>query len=143
MSDASSPQDAGPPATILFVEDEALIRMDMAEFLRECGYRVHEASDASEALEALQAKFAIDLVFTDVNFPRGMTGVELADWVLTNRAGAKVIVTTGRGVPTALAPKVGKMLPKPYTGRDLHARVRQALSSPQEAPGDGGIPPSG
>src|SRR5947209_6457976 len=39
--------------TILFVEDEPLIRMDMAEFLRECGYRVHEASTAVEAIEAL------------------------------------------------------------------------------------------
>jgi CheY-like chemotaxis protein len=58
---------ATPPETILFVEDEALVRMDMAEFLRECGYRVHEAATAEEAIEALQAKFVIDLVFTDIN----------------------------------------------------------------------------
>jgi len=41
--------------------------MDMAEFLRERGYRVHEAANAEEAREALQSKFAIDLVFTDIN----------------------------------------------------------------------------
>ena len=39
---------APPPETILFVEDEAVIRMDMAEFLRECGYQVHEAANANE-----------------------------------------------------------------------------------------------
>ena len=57
MPDDSS-QIHAPPETILFVEDEALIRMDMAEFLRECGYRVHEAANAEEAREALQSKFA-------------------------------------------------------------------------------------
>ena len=67
MTDPSEPR--APPETILFVEDEALVRMDMAEFLRECGYRVHEAASASEAIEALQTKFAVDLVFTDINLP--------------------------------------------------------------------------
>ena len=95
MPDDSS-QIHAPPETVLFVEDEALIRMDMAEFLRECGYRVHEAANADEALEALQSKFAIDLVFTDINLPGGMDGLELSEWVLSNRPGVKVLVTTGR-----------------------------------------------
>ena len=76
MSDGGS-QVHAPAHTILFVEDEALIRMDRAEFLRERGYRVHEAADAEEALEALRAKFAIDLVFTDINLPGGIDGVGL------------------------------------------------------------------
>ena len=84
-----------PAETILFVEDEALVRMDMAEFLRECGYRVHEAANANEAIEALQSKFAVDLVFTDINLGEGMNGLELAGWTLSNRPGVKVLVTTG------------------------------------------------
>ena len=130
MSSDSFAEPAGPPATILFVEDEALIRMCMAEFLRECGYRVHEASHAAEAVEALQAKFAIDLVFTDINLPGGMSGLELADWVLRNRAGVRVIVTTGRDPAARLPREVGPLLAKPYTGRGLHARIREALSLP-------------
>ena len=48
---SDGPQDhQRPPETILFVEDEPLVRMDMAEFLRQCGYRVHEAADATEAV---------------------------------------------------------------------------------------------
>ena len=90
MSDNDS-QIHAPAQTILFVEDEPLIRMDMAEFLRECGYRVHEAANAAEALEALQAKFAIDLVFTDINLPGEMNGLELAEWILSNRPGVKVV----------------------------------------------------
>src|ERR1700723_2785979 len=51
-----------------------LVRMDMAEFLRECGYRLYEAATAKEAIEALQAKFAVDLVFTDINLRDDMNG---------------------------------------------------------------------
>ncbi len=116
-----------PPQTILFVEDEALIRMDMAEFLRECGYRVHEAANANEALEALQAKFAIDLVFTDINLPGGMGGLELAEWISSNRPGVKTLITTGRPLESVAPALAGRFLAKPYTGRDLLDRVKQAL----------------
>jgi CheY-like chemotaxis protein len=57
---------SAPPETILFVEDEALVRMDMAEFLRDCGYYVHEAATAKEAIESLQGKLVVDLVFADI-----------------------------------------------------------------------------
>ena len=56
-SGAASEPPTTPPKTILFVEDETLVRMDMAEFLRDCGYCVQEAATAKEAIEALQANF--------------------------------------------------------------------------------------
>ena len=71
MTNDAMPEHSAPPETILFVEDEALVRMDMAESLRECGYRVHEAANANEAVQALESKFAVDLVFTDINFAGG------------------------------------------------------------------------
>lgn len=106
--------------------------MDMAEFLRECGYRVHEAANASEAMEALQAKFAIDLVFTDINLPGEMNGVNLAEWVANNRPGVQVIVTTGGGSNPQLPPTAPPILTKPYTGRDLLARVKEVLGTPPD-----------
>jgi CheY-like chemotaxis protein len=102
--------------------------MDMAEFLRECGFRVHEAADANEALEVLRAKFAVDLVFTDINFPNGMNGVELAEWTLRNCRGVKVLVTTGVTPTTDLPQTLEPLLAKPYTGGELLARVKQALA---------------
>lgn len=131
MSDGGS-QIHAPAQTILFVEDEALIRMDMAEFLRECGYRVHEAANANEALEALRAKFAIDLVFTDINLPGGMNGLELAEWISGNRPGVKTLITTGRPLDRGAPPGAGAVLAKPYTGRDLLERVKQALTKPAD-----------
>ena len=131
MANDPSPDHSGPPETILFVEDDPLVRMDMAEFLRECGYRVHEAANASEAMAALQAKFAVDLVFTDINLPGEMNGVDLAEWVLSNRPGVRIIVTTGGGSNPQLPPTAPPLLPKPYTGRDLLARVKEALGAQQ------------
>jgi CheY-like chemotaxis protein len=127
MSDDPVHEHPAPPETILFVEDEALVRMDMAEFLRECGYRVHEAANAGEAVEALQSKFAVDLVFTDINLPEGMDGLELAEWVFTNRPGVRVVVATGGAPRTEIPRSVEPLLLKPYTGRDLLDRVKQAL----------------
>jgi CheY-like chemotaxis protein len=132
MADDPVPEHPAPPETILFVEDEALVRMDMAEFLRECGYRVHEAANASEAIEALQSKFAVDLVFTDINLPEGMNGLELAEWIFNNRPGVKVVVTSGGAPGTEIPRTVEPLLVKPYTGRDLLDRVRRGLEQRSE-----------
>jgi CheY-like chemotaxis protein len=102
--------------------------MDMAEFLRERGYRVYEAATAQEAIKALQAEF-VDLVFTDINLPDGMNGLELGEWALSERPDVKVLVTTGDASRMVDIPQtVGPILAKPYTGRDLLDRVRQALT---------------
>jgi CheY-like chemotaxis protein len=101
--------------------------MDMAEFLRDCGYRVHEAATAKEAIETLQGKHVVDLVFTDINLLEDMNGLELANWTLNNRPGVKVLVTTGdtsRTIPETIE----SFLAKPYTGRDLLDQVRQLLT---------------
>jgi CheY-like chemotaxis protein len=120
-----------PPETILFVEDEVLIRMDMAEFLRQSGYRVSEAANVAEAIDALSSKFAVDLVVTDVKMPGSMDGFALAEWVRANRAGVEVIICSGDAEAKERASQsqiLGAFLLKPYTGRALLDLVRQALA---------------
>jgi CheY-like chemotaxis protein len=103
--------------------------MDMAEFWRECEYCVYEAATAKQAIHALQAKSLIDLVFTDINLSEGMNGLELAEWTLRNRPGAKVLITTGDASRMAGVPQtIESFLGKPYTGRDLVDRVEKALA---------------
>jgi CheY-like chemotaxis protein len=118
---------APPPETILFVEDEALIRMDMAEFLRECGYQVHEAANANEAVVALSSKLAIDLVVTDVRMTGDMDGVALAKWIAENRPGVEVVLTSAFSRPADMSP-TEKYLTKPYTGRALVELAKEALA---------------
>jgi len=134
-----TPGNQPPPETILFVEDELLIRMDMAEFLRQSGYRVSEAANAAEALDVLSSKLAIDLVITDVKMPGGMDGFALADWIQSNRPGVEIILASAdasSGERAKRSPQFAPFLAKPYTGRALLDLVKEALSKrPTDASG--------
>jgi CheY-like chemotaxis protein len=64
--------------TILVVEDDIFVRLDIAEYLRDCGYRVIEAGTAAEAIDVLESNVPIDLVFSDIQMPGEMDGFGLA-----------------------------------------------------------------
>jgi two-component system, response regulator PdtaR len=117
------------PHSILIVEDETLVRLDAADFLRQGGYRVYEAANASDAMESLQSKLGVHLLFTDINLGKGMNGIELAMWALANLPGVKVLVTTGETLKTVLPQVLGAILPKPYAYSDLLDRVKHALAT--------------
>ena len=65
------------PQTILFVEDEAIIRMDSIGMLEAAGFRVLEAEDSAEALAILADHDEIDVLVTDVRMPGPMDGLAL------------------------------------------------------------------
>jgi CheY-like chemotaxis protein len=115
--------------TILIVEDEALVRLDAADFLRRGGYRVHEAANASDAMESLQSKFTTGLLFTDINLGKGINGIELAVWTRANLPRVKILVTTGETLKTDYPRVLGVILPKPYSYSDLLERVKHALAT--------------
>ena len=101
--------------------------MDMAECLRQRGYRVLEAGTAKEAITVFQTD-VVDLVFTDINLSEGMNGLELAEWTLLHWPGVKVLVTTGDSSRAAnIPPTIESFLAKPYTDRELADRINQAL----------------
>ena len=106
------------PSTILLVEDELVIRMNVADFLIDRGFLVVEASNALEALGYLTSCVVeIDLVFTDVRMPGKMDGLALARWIQQHRVGLPVIVTSGdvgrENVSTKTFP-ADFFFPKPY-----------------------------
>ena len=87
--------------TILVVEDDVLIRMPIAEYLRDCGYRVIEAVSADEAMTVLmQKETQVDIVFSDLEMPGSTDGFGLSKWIRDNRPGIDVILTGT--VPRAL-----------------------------------------
>ncbi len=82
--------------TILVVEDEKEIRGLAVEFLESLVYEVLEAGDGPSALDVLEKKGkGIDLVFSDVNMPSGMSGFELAQEVSLCYPHIKVLLTSG------------------------------------------------
>jgi PAS domain S-box-containing protein len=117
--------------TILIVEDNPDVRKLVRRQLTELGYRVHEAGNGPEALQLLRSGFELDLMFTDVVMPEGMTGYELARLARDDRPSLKVLFTSGYtaiGAAQEEGPRNGgPLLSKPYRKRDLAHFIRAAL----------------
>ena len=120
--------------TILLVEDDEGVRQHGVQALRGFGYRVVEASDGADALRLLDAQpgMRIDLLFTDVVLPGGMTGRALAEAVRARRGAALPVLYTSGYTRDAFA-GAGRLdadvrlLAKPYTLEGLASSVRQAI----------------
>jgi signal transduction histidine kinase len=117
--------------TILLVEDNEGVRAYTKSTLEELGYRLLDAADAKQALQVLGAAARIDLLFTDVVLPGGMSGRELADRIARERPALPVLFTTGYTRNAIihhgrLDPDVN-LLTKPYTQQDLARKIRQLL----------------
>jgi DNA-binding NtrC family response regulator len=80
---------------VLFVDDEAALRMLMAERLRERGFEVAEAENGEKALELLE-QFAFDVVITDLRMP-GIDGGRVVESAVRRYPGIIGIVITGYG----------------------------------------------
>lgn len=120
---------ADDPA-VLVVEDETFVRMIAADALEESGLRVIEAPDAVEALDIL-AQHQVAVLFTDINMPGAIDGLELAAIVTVRYPQVKVIITSGRQwlEPEAL-PDHSVFLPKPYRPAELAALVERHAKHP-------------
>ncbi|MBT5083284.1 MAG: PAS domain-containing protein [Rhodospirillaceae bacterium] len=118
--------------TILLVEDDADVRESLAAQLTSLGYRVIEAEDGTAALAALSDAPNIDLLFTDVVMPGGLSGVELARRTLALRPELKILYSTGYSeefiVEAGDMPDSAIVLRKPYDKSKLAATIAQTLN---------------
>ncbi|MCR5875526.1 PAS domain S-box protein [Phenylobacterium sp. J426] len=120
--------------TILVCEDDDDVRAYSVEALRELGYRVLEAHDGPSALRLLERQEGrVDLLFTDVILPSGMTGAEVAKAAREIQPGLPVLFTTGYARSAIvhhgrLDPGV-ELITKPFTFADLAARIRDSLDA--------------
>lgn len=120
-----------PPQVVLVVEDEILVRMVIADYLRSCGYRVIEAASADEAMIILQHKeFEVDVVFSDIEMPGSMDGFELSKWLRANRPTVDVILagSVQRATDAAADLCDEGPLPKPYEPQAAADRIRQLMA---------------
>ena len=119
--------------TILVCEDDDDVRAYSVETLRELGYRVIEAADGQATLRLLEEGEQVDLLFTDIVLPGGMTGAMVAERARNLRPGLKVLFTTGYARDAIvhhgrLDPGV-ELLSKPFAHSDLATRIRGLLDS--------------
>ncbi len=128
----SEPDSAGHAAeheTILVVEDDNDVRHSTSHLLKELGYRILEAESPRAALAVLEREH-VDLLFTDMVMPGGMSGLELARQATAGNPRLKVLMTSGF---TELAMRENELaakfelLSKPYRRQELAQRIFRAL----------------
>ncbi|MCC6231282.1 MAG: PAS domain S-box protein [Verrucomicrobiales bacterium] len=119
---------------ILLVEDDSSLRRSVSRLLNTLGYQVHQSGTGLEALEFLQRNpDAVDLVFSDVVMPDGISGLDLAERLRSIRPGIKVLLASGYSPELAgsggLLSGALELLAKPYQPADLARAVRRCLES--------------
>jgi PAS domain S-box-containing protein len=123
----------GGTETILLVEDDSGVRQIAVNKLTRLGYTVFEAADGPAAQRVLEKESGIDLLFTDVIMPGGMTGVDLAREVRRRYKGIKVLFTSGYAADhlgkDRLLQADARIIAKPYSNDQLAAMVREVLDT--------------
>jgi CheY-like chemotaxis protein len=126
-----SPSAATAEATVLVVDDDALLRMYAAGILEKEGYDVIEAANADEALKMLQTTPNIRLLFTDIQMPGAYDGMELARQVHARWPDIRLVIASRRVKPTrAEIPDDGRFIAKPYSEGDLMGQVDDLMQNP-------------
>src|SRR3546814_10210597 len=93
--------------TVLVVEDQALLRWHAVDMIENAGFIALEAKDADAAIAILMLSADIQLVFTDIEMPGSMDGIQLAALVRERWPPMLIIVTSGRSAVDASKLLVG------------------------------------
>src|SRR5258706_11985679 len=107
--------------TVLLVEDDSVVRKFIVATLEREDLIVLPACDGAEALEILRTRMKVDLLLTDVQLETGMDGIELAELIIQERPGTKVLVMScypDREIEAA--EKRLPFLPTPFTKASLN-----------------------
>jgi CheY-like chemotaxis protein len=115
---------------VLVVDDNAELRVAVVRQLTELGYVAVEAADGPAALMVLNSR-PVDLLFTDVVMPGGMSGFDLARLVLARWPQMKAVITTAfpELEPVGDSITAGKLhrLLKPYRKGELAQTLAEVL----------------
>jgi CheY-like chemotaxis protein len=112
------------------VEDEPLVRINIAESIREAGFEVIEATNADEAIAVLEQRSDIHVVFTDIQMPGSMDGFRLAHFVRHRWPPVKIIATSGQlRITEGDLPDGGRFIRKPYSQHEVTGTIRELVGS--------------
>lgn len=127
--------DAKP--VVMVIEPEVLVRMSIADFLRECGYKVIEGVMAEDVETVLHSNVPLNVVFAEVKLPGKIDGFALARTLRQTHPHIDVILTSGIAAAAEKSKDLCEEGPmkKPYRAEDVLARIRQLLEHTRAAAG--------
>lgn len=99
-----------------------------ADVLSKAGFAVLEAGTAREALRILETEANVGVVFTDVDMPGSLDGLELARCVSARWPSIGIVISSGHVCHMAKVPGACSFLAKPYTGPALLRYIRDSAN---------------
>lgn len=115
---------------VLVVEDDPIVRRFLEIAIKETDCTITSVSDGKRALNALASQ-QYDLVFTDLKLPQ-VSGLQVLEYVKKKNPNTDVVIGTGYGsienAVEAMQKGAFNYLTKPYSMKDIHSVIRQALS---------------
>jgi CheY-like chemotaxis protein len=123
--DAPLPRGRG---SVLFVEDDALVREAVSRALEDAGFEVLVAHDGDQAVALLDGGAAPGVVFSDIVMPGSLSGIDLAATVRQRHPALPVVLATGYTERQASLPGV-QVLAKPYPIERLVSILARALDT--------------
>lgn len=115
--------------TALVVDDDAVLRMDVAELLENAGFRTLEAEDGDAALSVLeQHHLDVALLFSDVEMPGSRDGFALAREVAVKWPYISIVIASGRLRPgDGDLPEGARFIGKPFSAETVHGHLREVI----------------
>ncbi len=116
------------PAIVLVVEDDMMLRMRAVDMVEDAGYVSVEAVDADEAFAILQARSDIALLFTDIQMPGSMDGLQLAHAVHQRWPLLKIILVSGQlELSSSQIPRDSRFFGKPLVSGQMIAEMQNMI----------------
>jgi two-component system cell cycle sensor histidine kinase/response regulator CckA len=131
---SEEPTPLGNGELILVVEDDANVREITLKRLEGLGYAVTDAQSGPQAIELLRREGPVDLVFSDIAMPGGMTGYDIARWLSANQPAVKVVLATGYDPGHRVSEQQHddlklRVLNKPYSRSQLAQAIHETLNA--------------
>lgn len=115
------------PQKVVIVEDDDLVRLNAASLFEDAGLSVFEFKNADEARQFFESgTHDVAVVFTDVEMPGSIDGIDLANWIAGVWPAMKILVTSGKS-PRQL-PQTATFMPKPWRPEAVLAHVTNIVS---------------
>ena len=122
--DTASEAGRAPRPRLMIVDDDPEVRVIVAEFLEDFGYRVLQADGGAQALDLLAKTPDLRMIISDIRMP-DMTGIELVDIATQRQHDLKIILISGYFIAQQVE---WRFLRKPFRMKELEAAVRAELN---------------
>jgi CheY-like chemotaxis protein len=127
--------NAANDAVVLVVEDENLLRFDIASYLEDAGFVVIEASTGEAAISLCNSGAAIDIIVTDINLGGSVSGWDVAECFRTALPNMPVLYTSAQTIDRSRCVFGSAVLGKPYRNSDILKTCHRLTTSTALRPG--------